>query len=675
MVCRSVLVLAFIVPCIAPAQLDEVEGPWGTYHGGTASTSSTEAIPYYMGTGPIEAAWELDVRAAGHDRVGGRSPITFDSDGNLYWKTSIGTADGTVRIVSVSPEGEIRWNGSDDAGDVDSLGLWFDGTAVVVGRELVYTLGSEEDVASPLKVVAYRKTDGGLAWERELPDAIPGAAAAGQMADLLTPVLYRGKLYVVAPNIDSGSPGVYNTTLPQLVFQLNAADGELDWYTLLDGIMLRMGGALTLVPDAFGAGEHGLYCNGSSASAADGVPDVYGIKVMSDGAELAWAVEGGKVARSHVIYAEATGLLYTHTWADYGGTLYAFDPATGATTVNTNNLNPDSSPTGHGFYDVGCVDFSGSDIIAGGFEGIVVRYSDQGDGTTTAEAAFDDDSAGFNWWGEYRVFGQLVRAPGGNSVLITGTNSRSDIDPTYSARVVAIDVTAGELLWEFASGSFQDHGYTVRGGPYMGPDGKVYYFRVADGVLVALKGPDVSPPTASFTAVPLSGKAPLAVAFDASASTDDGTIVSYAWEFGDGQTGTGVQTTHTYETEGIFTAKLTVTDDTGLPAAASAVITVEKAGAEFTRGDANTDGKRDIADAIKVLSYLFGGGTSPLACLEAGDANDDGKVDIADAIRILGHLFAQTGPLPDPFDACGVDPTPGDPPLGCETFEPCGTGV
>ncbi|HAK95264.1 MAG TPA: hypothetical protein DCM87_09740 [Planctomycetes bacterium] len=95
---------------------------------------------------------------------------------------------------------------------------------------------------------------------------------------------------------------------------------------------------------------------------------------------------------------------------------------------------------------------------------------------------------------------------------------------------------------------------------------------------------------------------------------------------------------------------------------------------EFKRGDANADGKLDIADAIKVLSYLFGGGTTTLDCLDAGDANDDGKLDIADAVKILGHLFAQTGPLPAPFDACGPDPTDGDT-LDCTKYAPCGTGV
>ncbi len=71
-------------------------------------------------------------------------------------------------------------------------------------------------------------------------------------------------------------------------------------------------------------------------------------------------------------------------------------------------------------------------------------------------------------------------------------------------------------------------------------------------------------PVASFTATPTSGKAPLPVAFDGSASSDtDGTIVSYAWDFGDGTTSTGITTTHTYTIGGTFSPQLTVTDDDG----------------------------------------------------------------------------------------------------------------
>ncbi len=75
----------------------------------------------------------------------------------------------------------------------------------------------------------------------------------------------------------------------------------------------------------------------------------------------------------------------------------------------------------------------------------------------------------------------------------------------------------------------------------------------------------------------------------------------------------------------------------------------------FLRGDANRDSHRDVADAIKILGYLFASDT--LSCLDAADVNDDGKIDIADAIRLLGVLFGGGGSLPPPYDAAGPDST------------------
>ena len=94
----------------------------------------------------------------------------------------------------------------------------------------------------------------------------------------------------------------------------------------------------------------------------------------------------------------------------------------------------------------------------------------------------------------------------------------------------------------------------------------------------------------------------------------------------------------------------------------------------FRRGDANASGRVDIADAISLLSYLFGPAEDPskakvAECVDAADANDDGKTDIADAIKILGHLFASAGPLPAPFDDCGTDLTVDG--LDCSSFAPC----
>ncbi|MCH8496083.1 MAG: PKD domain-containing protein, partial [Balneolales bacterium] len=56
------------------------------------------------------------------------------------------------------------------------------------------------------------------------------------------------------------------------------------------------------------------------------------------------------------------------------------------------------------------------------------------------------------------------------------------------------------------------------------------------------------------------------VRFDATQSSDsDQEIVSYEWDFGDGNTGTGSQITHTFADHGSYTVRLTVDDGTEVP--------------------------------------------------------------------------------------------------------------
>jgi DNA/RNA endonuclease G (NUC1) len=63
--------------------------------------------------------------------------------------------------------------------------------------------------------------------------------------------------------------------------------------------------------------------------------------------------------------------------------------------------------------------------------------------------------------------------------------------------------------------------------------------------------------------------------FSASGSLDpNGTLVSYAWDFGDGLTGSGVSVAHTYAQDGAFTVRLTVTDNDGLFTSKTFVVTV-----------------------------------------------------------------------------------------------------
>jgi PKD repeat protein len=79
------------------------------------------------------------------------------------------------------------------------------------------------------------------------------------------------------------------------------------------------------------------------------------------------------------------------------------------------------------------------------------------------------------------------------------------------------------------------------------------------------------PPTAEFTSTAVE----LTATFDAAASGDaDGTIASYAWQFGDGATGSGVGPSHTYATAGTYPVTLTVTDDDGLTASSTRQVAV-----------------------------------------------------------------------------------------------------
>src|SRR5213594_2934893 len=65
------------------------------------------------------------------------------------------------------------------------------------------------------------------------------------------------------------------------------------------------------------------------------------------------------------------------------------------------------------------------------------------------------------------------------------------------------------------------------------------------------------------------------LAFNGSGSFDPGgTIVSYAWRFGDGGTASGIAVTHGYATAGVYTATLTVTDSRGASASDTAVVRV-----------------------------------------------------------------------------------------------------
>jgi PKD repeat protein len=82
-------------------------------------------------------------------------------------------------------------------------------------------------------------------------------------------------------------------------------------------------------------------------------------------------------------------------------------------------------------------------------------------------------------------------------------------------------------------------------------------------------------PIASFTITPSEGTTPLSVACDASASAGgQGSIISSAWNFGDGTTAGGMAVTHVYTQAGNYTVTLVVTDNASQSATTMRLVNV-----------------------------------------------------------------------------------------------------
>ena len=119
--------------------------------------------------------------------------------------------------------------------------------------------------------------------------------------------------------------------------------------------------------------------------------------------------------------------------------------------------------------------------------------------------------------------------------------------------------------------------------------------------------PPNRPPVAQFTAT--CGSGTLACSFDASGSTDqDGSIVSYGWDFGDGATEQHADpaASHTYLSDGDKTVTLTVTDDVGATTVTSHIVhpTAPHTLISFV-------GETDQASLGKTLSLGIPSGTAP----------------------------------------------------------------
>lgn len=186
----------------------------------------------------------------------------------------------------------------------------------------------------------------------------------------------------------------------------------------------------------------------------------------------------------------------------------------------------------------------------------------------------NDEKSSFSEYGPY-----VDLAAPGESILTTyldaryvnysGTSFSSPMTAGVGALIYAVNPNfTPDEVENILFNSATDLGNT-------GEDDLYGHGRVDAGAAVqaALDSGDTpnQPPVANATATPVSGIVPLEVNFDGSNSYDEGEIVSYVWNFGDGSSASGMSATHLYTQEGIYSATLTVKDDQGAETTSNAI--------------------------------------------------------------------------------------------------------
>jgi PKD repeat protein len=203
------------------------------------------------------------------------------------------------------------------------------------------------------------------------------------------------------------------------------------------------------------------------------------------------------------------------------------------------------------------------------------------------------------------------------------TSSAHDLDLSVDASgSTDSDGTIASYAWTFgdggtATGPTASHTYAA-GGTY---DVKLTVTDNKGTATNLTKQVTVTPPNVAPTAAFTSSGAELDKHFDATDSSDtDGTVDSFAWDFGDGESGSGSQVDHSYDSAGTYDVKLTVTDDDGATGTVTRQVVVSPPNAAphaaFTMSKDELKLSVDASDStdsdgtVESYAWTFGDGAS-----------------------------------------------------------------
>ncbi|MCB0177045.1 MAG: PKD domain-containing protein [Anaerolineae bacterium] len=273
-------------------------------------------------------------------------------------------------------------------------------------------------------------------------------------------------------------------------------------------------------------------------------------------------------------------------------------------------------------------------------------YTTNGDFTVTLEVTDDQNQTG-STTSPIQVSPQPTPVP--LTANISGpSQGQVNQSLTFDAQSSTSAAPLTDIQWDFGDGN-TDSGNLVVSHAYDAPGNYTVLLTLnnelgqsnttAQAVVISEPPPANTPPQPAIQANPTTIQVGDTVNFDASGTQASSPIVSYDWDFGDGDTGSGQLTNHTYTQEGDYTVTLNVTDQNNLSGSTTAAITVNP----LTQPDPLTANITGPAGGEVGEQLTFDGQSSTSAAPLTTIQWDFGDGATAGGNLVVNHTYKQPG--------------------------------
>jgi PKD repeat protein/lysophospholipase L1-like esterase len=168
--------------------------------------------------------------------------------------------------------------------------------------------------------------------------------------------------------------------------------------------------------------------------------------------------------------------------------------------------------------------------------------------------------------------------------------------------------------------------------------------------------------SAEAEATPQETQAPALIQFSASGSeVEEGSLVEYRWDFGDGQTGEGIAPSHLYELSGQYLVKVTVVSDAGAEATAEVEVQVDEVPPQV---QLELPAFGEVGTPVELHAKVSSSGQIVGDLWQFGDGFE------ADGSASTTHSFSEAGTYQVTYTAVDADGTPAAATVPIQIFLP-----